>query len=232
MTRKALIIDDERLARKELRRLLEDHPQIEVLGEAANINEALLLIEQYQPHLLFLDIQMPGGTGFDLLEQLASTPEVIFTTAYDAYALKAFEVSALDYLLKPIVADRLQQALARLAPLTTTPLDHLFVKDGDRCWFLKPADLTLLESEGNYTRLYFPMSGPSRPLILKSLQSLEDRLPKEMFFRANRKHLINLNHIESVHLNPADNLVTMLRGQHEVELSRRQTALFKSRLSL
>ncbi len=232
MTRKAILIDDERLARVELRRLLTSHPQIEIVAEAANVAEAIKLIHQHQPHLLFLDIQMPGATGFDLLEQLDTTPDVIFTTAYDEYALKAFEVSALDYLLKPIVPDRLAQALTKLSPVTEAPLEHLFVKDGDRCWFLKPADLTLLESEGNYTRLFFPQSGPIRPLILKSLQSLEDRLPKDIFFRANRKHLINLNHIESVALNPADNLIATLKGNHEVELSRRQSNVFKSRLSL
>ena len=232
MTRKAILIDDERLARVELRRLLTNHPQIEIVAEAANVAEAIKLIHQHQPHLLFLDIQMPGATGFDLLEQLDSTPDVIFTTAYDEYALKAFEVSALDYLLKPIAENRLAQALTKLSPLTESPLEHLFVKDGDRCWFLKPADLTLLESEGNYTRLFFTQSGPIRPLILKSLQSLEDRLPKDLFFRANRKHLINLNHIESVALNPADNLVATLKGNHEVELSRRQSNVFKTRLSL
>jgi len=232
MNRKAILIDDERLARLELRRLLTAHPQIEIVAEAANAADAIKLIHQHHPHLLFLDIQMPGGSGFDLLQQLDSTPDVIFTTAYDAYALKAFEVSALDYLLKPIPADRLAQALTKLSPVSESPLEHLFVKDGDRCWFLKPADLTLLESEGNYTRLFFQQSGTIRPLILKSLQSLEDRLPKDLFFRANRKHLINLNHIENVSLNPADNLVATLKGNHEVELSRRQSNLFKSRLSL
>lgn len=232
MTRKAILIDDERLARKELRRLLEAHPQIEILAEAANIIEAEAAIREHSPHLIFLDIQMPGGTGFDLLSRLDATPEVIFTTAYDHYALKAFEVSALDYLVKPIVPERLAQAIDKLAPLALTPLDNIFVKDGDRCWFLKPAELTLLESEGNYTRLYFAKAGTHKPLILKSLQSLEDRLPTDTFFRANRKHLINLNHIRSVALNPADNLLVTLEGNHEIELSRRQTALFKSRLSL
>ena len=232
MNRKAILIDDERLARLELRRLLTMHPQIEIAAEAANAIEALPLIHLHRPHLLFLDIQMPGATGFELLEQLDTSPEVIFTTAYDAYALKAFEVSALDYLLKPIAQDRLAQALAKLNPITEAPLEHFFVKDGDRCWFLQPGELTLLESEGNYTRLYFQQSGSARPLILKSLQSLEDRLPKDLFFRANRKHLINLNHIESVTLNPADNLVARLKGNHEVELSRRQSNLFKSRLTL
>jgi len=232
MTRKAILIDDERLARAELRRLLLIHPDIEIVAEAPNIDEARKLIDQYNPHLIFLDIQMPGGTGFDLLDQLETAPEVIFTTAYDKFALKAFEVSALDYLLKPISSDRLAQALQKLGSISEAPLEHLFVKDGDHCWFLKPADLTLLESEGNYTRLYFQQASPLKPLILKSLQALEDRLPKDLFFRANRKHLINLNHIEEVKLNPADNLIAILRGKHDIELSRRQSILFKSRLSL
>lgn len=232
MTRTALIIDDERLARLELRRLLKAHPGIEVVAEAANILEAQTLIDQHRPALLFLDIQMPGGTGFDLLEQLDSAPKVIFTTAYDAYALKAFEVSALDYLVKPIAPDRLAQALAKLPPLEEAIPEHIFVKEGDRCWFLKPEELTLLESEGNYTRLHFPQSGDRHPLLLRSLQQLEDRLPKDIFFRANRKHLINLRQVKSVEVGVNEQLLVTLRGGLKTELSRRQSILFRARLSL
>src|SRR6201986_1471092 len=112
---RALIIDDERLARKELAKLLEEHPSIEVVGEAMNADEADKMIEELNPDLLFLDIQMPGRTGFQLLESLDSVPLVIFTTAYDEFALKAFEVNALDYLLKPIQPERLSEAISKLA---------------------------------------------------------------------------------------------------------------------
>src|SRR6187397_1324184 len=111
---RALIVDDERLARKELMKLLEDHPSIEVVGEAMNAEEATQLVNDLNPDLLFLDIQMPGKTGFQLLEELDSVPLVVFTTAYDEFALKAFEVNALDYLLKPIQADRLSETVSKI----------------------------------------------------------------------------------------------------------------------
>lgn len=232
MTRRALLIDDERLARAELRRLLAAHPEVEIAGEAANVAEALAAVEALQPDLLFLDIEMPGGTGFDLLAQLDSAPLVIFTTAYDEFALRAFEVSALDYVVKPVVPARLAQALAKLPPPVVEPLQHLFVKDGDRCFFVRPEDLILLESEGNYTRLYFAAAGNRPPLVLKSLSALEQRLPGTSFFRANRKQLINLNRIRAVNLTPAGDLEVTLESGPAVELSRRQSQLFKTRLSL
>ena len=232
MTRTAILIDDERLARLELRRLLSAHASIAIVGEASNIIEAQAAISEHRPHLLFLDVEMPGGSGFDLLAQLDTAPEVIFTTAYDGYALKAFEVSALDYLLKPIAAQRLAQALAKLEPATDTVPEHIFVKEGERCWFLKPEDLTLLESEGNYTRLHFPQAGGRRPLLLRSLQSLEERLPKEIFFRSNRKQLINLRQVEGVEVTVGEQLLVTLLGGMQSELSRRQSAVFRGRLSL
>lgn len=226
---RALIIDDERLARNELQRLLHAHPEVEVIGEAKDAAEAATQIAALQPDLLFLDIQMPGATGFDLLARLDEVPQVIFTTAYDQYALKAFEVSALDYLLKPIVPARLAAAIAKLKPAPDKLLHHLFVRDGDRCWFVRPEELTLLESEGNYTRLFFESH---RPLVLKSLQALEDRLPVAVFFRASRKHLLNLNQIKGIHLAPNGNLVAVLSTGHEVEMSKRQSQLFRRRSSL
>jgi two-component system LytT family response regulator len=151
---KALIIDDERLARLELRRLLAEHPEIEIVGEAATGEEALALIPRLAPDLLFLDIQMPGMTGFDLLEHVEDLPQVIFTTAYDEYAIKAFEVNALDYLLKPIPPARLAGALAKVRPRSGKPrLEQVFVREGERCWIVRMADIFLLESEGNYTRV-------------------------------------------------------------------------------
>lgn len=228
---KALIIDDERIARGELRRLLSAHPDIVIAGEARNGDEALSLIERLAPDLLFLDIHMPGMSGFDLLERLPDIPQVvIFTTAFDEYALKAFEVNALDYLMKPIASNRLAAAVAKLRPPRANPrLEQVFVKDGDRCWFVRVADIFLLESEGNYTRLHF---GKERPLIPRSLAALEERLDPATFFRGGRRHILNLKWVERVEPNVNGNLLVRLRGGATVELSRRQSTRFREALSL
>lgn len=229
---KALLVDDERLARLELRRLLAAHPDIEIVAEAANATEARAAIEAHDPDLVFLDIQMPGETGFDLLESLERAPQVIFTTAYDQFALKAFEVSALDYIVKPIVPARLAAAIAKLPPPVEKPrraMDQVFVRDGERCWFIRVSEIALLESEGNYTRLYFEKE---RPLILRSLAHLEERLDPEVFFRASRKHVVNLRWIESVDTAVNGALVATLKGGVEVELSRRQSQKFRDTLAL
>ncbi len=230
---KALIVDDERLARTELRRLLEKHPDVEIAGEARDAEEALSQIGRLEPELLFLDIQMPGANGFELLGQLDRVPLVIFTTAYDEYALKAFEVNALDYLLKPIEPERLAAALARIGTIKPKPAvggdQQIFVKDGDRCWFVALKDIVLLESEGNYTRLYF---GGHRPLVLRSLNYLEDRLDAVLFFRASRKHILNLRFIEAIDAWANGGFLVRLKGNFEVEMSRRQAQKFKEVMSL
>ncbi len=231
---RALLVDDERIARQELHRLLAAHPEIEIVGEAKNGEEALALIGQLSPDLVFLDIQMPGMTGFELLDRLEDVPQVIFTTAYDSFAIKAFEVNALDYLLKPIAPERLAAALtklkraeiARAAPKT---LDQVFVRDGERCWIVRVADIYLLESDGNYTRLFF---GKERPLILRSLAALEERLDPAIFFRAGRKHIVNLKWIERVENGVAGNLIVTLKTGQQVEMSRRQSSRLKDVLSL
>ncbi|HEY1205448.1 MAG: LytTR family DNA-binding domain-containing protein [Bryobacteraceae bacterium] len=226
----ALIVDDERLARLELRRLLAAHPEVEIVGEARGVEEALELIPKLAPDLIFLDIQMPGMTGFDLLERLEDVPQVIFTTAYDAYAIKAFEVNALDYLLKPIAPARLAAALAKVRPAPRLGrLERVFVRDGDRCWIVHLPDILLLESEGNYTRVWF---GNERPLIRRSLNALEEDLDATMFFRASRKQMINLKWIEKVDIGVSGGLVATLRGGLTVEMSRRQSARFREIMSL
>lgn len=187
---RALIVDDERLARNELKRLLQSFPEITIAGEAVNADDALLKIEELRPDLLFLDIQMPGRNGFELLESLDYLPFIIFTTAFDEYALKAFEVSALDYLLKPVEQKRLADAVRKVlersqnnaVQQSRSPIEKMnqvFVKDGERCWFVKLEKIRLLESEGNYTRLYFDSQ---KPLILRSLNHLEERLDAKLFF--------------------------------------------------
>jgi two-component system LytT family response regulator len=204
---KALIIDDERLARVELKRLLSPHKDINIVGEAVNVDDALSKITELNPDLIFLDIQMPGKNGFELLEELDSVPTVIFTTAYDEYALKAFEYNALDYLLKPIEPKRLEDTIKKViernkkdtaASLEQPVLkeeDQIFVKDGEKCWFVKLSTIRLMESEGNYVRLYFD---DNKPLILRTLNYLDERLDSKTFFRASRKHIINLKWIESI----------------------------------
>jgi two-component system LytT family response regulator len=227
---KALIVDDERLARAELRRLLAQHTEIEITGEARNGEEALALAAQHSPELLFLDIQMPQMSGFDVLERLDDVPQVIFTTAYDAYAIKAFEVNALDYLLKPIAPARLAAALAKVRPRSgPTRLERVFVRDGDRCWIVALPDIFLLESEGNYTRVCF---NGHRPLIRRSLNSLEEQLDRAVFFRANRKEILNLKWIDKVDLGAAGGLSVTLRGGRTVEMSRRQSGRLREILSL
>ena len=227
---KAIIIDDERLARVELRRLLVAHPKIEIAGEASNGDEALRLIAQASPDLLFLDVQMPGLTGFDVLERLDEIPQVIFTTAYDAYAIKAFEVNALDYLMKPIAPARLAAALAKVRPRSgPTRLERVFVRDGDRCWIVALPDIFLLESEGNYTRVHF---NGQRPLIRRSLNALEAQLDPAVFFRANRQEILNLKWIDKVDLGVAGGLSVTLRGGRAVEMSRRQSGRLREILSL
>jgi two-component system, LytTR family, response regulator len=231
---RAMIVDDEPLARRELGRLLAEFAWIDIVGEAANVGEAALLIERLLPELLFLDIQMPGGTGFDLLERLEHLPRVVFTTAYDMHAVRAFEVNALDYLLKPIEPERLAAAVARAqAAAASTPaaaatsgaiLERLFLRDGDRCWFVPLREVKLFTAEGNYVRLSWDRN---HPLLGRPLASLEPRLDSKRFFRANRQQIINLEYIESVDLGVNGRLHVQLRGGPEVQVSRRQARLFR-----
>ncbi len=238
---KALIIDDERLARTELKRLLTPFKEIKVVGEAVNADDALEKIEELKPDLLFLDIQMPGKTGFEMLEELDSVPTVIFVTAYDEYAIKAFEYNALDYLLKPIEPKRLEETVNKLIEKkrkkiiseldknTLTEGDQVFVKDGEKCWFVKLENVRLFESEGNYVRIYF---GENKPLILRTLNYLDERLDDKTFFRANRKHIVNLKWIASIEPWLNGGLLVKLKDGQKVEVSRRQAIKFKDMLSL
>jgi two-component system LytT family response regulator len=240
---KAIIVDDEPPARRELRRLLLEHPRIEIVAEAGNIGQGGALVEAHTPQLLFLDIQMPGGSGFDLLAGLEHVPKVIFTTAHDEHALRAFEVNALDYLLKPIDPARLAEALTRAgvdggagksaaAPDVAqgATLEQLFVRDGRRCWFVPLREVRLLASEGNYVRLWW---GGAQPLLSRALAALEPRLDPRCFFRANRRQIVNLSFIEGVEAGINGSLHAQLKGGGpEVEISRRQARLFKARSSV
>jgi len=244
---RAIIVDDERLARNELKRLLENFPSIEVVGEASNTDEASQLIEELQPDVAFLDIQMPGKTGFEWLEEWDGfLPEIIFTTAFDAFALKAFEVNALDYVLKPIELSRLSESIQKLESRIQRPAsteksssgnhvlsgnDQIFVKDGEKCWFVRLDRVRMCESMGNYVRLFFD---DQKPLVLKSLNSLEERLDPKLFFRCNRKHIVNLNFIDKIEPWFSGGLQVTLKGEkaEKIEISRRQSIRFKELLSL
>lgn len=241
---KALLIDDERLARNELRRLLAAHTDIEIAGEAVDVDDALEKIAALKPDLLFLDVQMPGADGFTLLEKLeGALPLVIFTTAYDEFAVKAFEFNALDYLLKPVDPNRLGASLEKLrlraagagegdaaAPRTRLSLeDKVFVREGDHCWFVPVKNIRLLESEGNYTRVHFD---DNKPQLFRSLTAMEERLDPKHFFRANRKQVINLAWVEGIEPWFSGGLLVRLKGNIKVELSRRQAQDFRERMSL
>ena len=238
---KAIIIDDERLARVELRRLLTPFKEIEIVDEAVNAEDAVKKIEEHNPDVIFLDIQMPGKNGFELLEELDSVPLVIFTTAYDEYALKAFDYNAMDYLLKPVEPKRLEETVKKLLERyqklqlreankdILTENDQVFVKDGEKCWFVKLETVKLLESEGNYVRLYFD---EHKPLILRTLNYLDERLDSKTFFRANRKHIINLKWVDSIEPWLNGGLLVKLKSGQKIEVSRRQAIKFKETLAL
>ena len=233
---KVLLVDDERLARAELRRLLAPHVQrgaVDIVGEAASAADAVTQIDKLRPDLLLLDVQMPGGSGFDLLAALDDAPDVIFCTAFDQYALQAFEVSALDYLQKPVQAARLSTALARAgarAQAVPPPAPRkVFIKDGERCWFVALDDIRLLESEGNYTRVHF---GAQRPLMLRTLNQLEEKLDPARFLRANRRQIVNLAQVAQLAPNAADGLDLHLLDGSVVEVSRRRAQQFKAACGL
>jgi two-component system LytT family response regulator len=241
---KTVIVDDERLARQELKTLLERHSELEIIAEFGDPEEALKEIPNLQADLLFLDIQMPGKTGFELLEELDKPPHVIFVTAYDEFAIKAFEVNAMDYILKPVEDERLSNALNKSIKFIHDEIDEqnkhqdskklagddqVFIKDGEKCWFVHLRDVRYFESIGNYVRVFF---NDNKPLILRSLNNLDLRLDDQEFFRANRKHIINLKWISKVETWFNGGLQVELKSGEKIEISRRQAAKLKDMMSL
>lgn len=246
---KAIIVDDERLARNELRNLLSEFPEIEIIGEAINAADALLKIEELQPDIVFMDIHMPGTNGIEALRQLKELeeiPKVIFVTAFDDHAIEAFRLNALDYLLKPVDPERLNETINKLLsteddenfePLQQNTRkdrvlnvdDKIFIKDGDKCFYVSLHEIRYFESMGNYVKVYFKNF---KPTILRSLNSLEDRLSADHFFRANRKYIINLNHITAIENWFNGGLQVTLSNNEKIEISRRQTIRFKDMMSL
>ena len=242
---RTLLVDDTRLARVEMRTLLEAHADIDIVGEADDVAAAVAMIERLRPDCVLLDIQMPSGTGFDVLDRIDHAPLVLFSTAYDQHALRAFEANALDYVVKPVEPARLASALdrvrarlshptpAQVAPDSTrAPLgldDQVFLRDGERCWFVALADISRIVVDGNYARVWFK---GEHALLMRSLTALEARLDATVFFRANRNTLVNLRHVRGVELSVADGYVLALRDGAEVEVSRRQARELRERLAL
>jgi len=241
MKLKAVIVEDSRLARNELKELIKAHKEIEILGEAENVDDAFVLINNTKPDLLFLDINMPEKDGFELLEMLDEVPITIFTTAFDEYAIKSFEYNAFDYLLKPINQKRFSKSIEKVIESKNNnetsiiknenalSLDkQIFIKDGENCWLVKLKDISLFEIVGNYTRVFFDQK---KPLIYKSLAQVEEKLPTEVFFRANRQQIININHVKKVVSWFNGKLRIEMNSGEEIEISRRQSYLFKEQLS-
>nr|WP_321410852.1 LytTR family DNA-binding domain-containing protein [uncultured Allomuricauda sp.] len=238
---RAVIVEDSRLARNELKELIKLHNDLQLIGEASNVDDGVELIESETPDLLFLDINMPEKDGFDLLEMLDEVPITIFTTAYDEYAIKSFEYNALDYLLKPVSNKRFDMALEKVrakmvsrqedknAAKKLTENSQIFIKDGEACWLVRIGDISLFEIVGNYTRVFFD---DKKPMLYKSLNQVEEKLPQDSFFRANRQQIVNTNYIENVVPWFNGKLKLTMKNGEEVEVSRRQSYIFKDRMSL
>lgn len=239
---KAVIVEDSRLARNELKELIKKHQEIELVGEAENVDNGFELIQQQRPQLLFLDINMPEKDGFELLEMLDEVPITVFTTAFDEYAIKSFDYNALDYLLKPINEKRFAIAIEKVLGAlekskgsehtdtqTLSDNSQIFIKDGEKCWLVKIGDVSLFEIVGNYTRVHFK---EEQPLLYKSLNRVEEKLPSDSFFRANRQQIINVNFIQQVVPWFNGKLKITLQNGNEIEVSRRQSYIFKDKMSL
>ena len=238
---RAVIVEDSRLARNELKELIKLHDDLELVGEAGNVDDGVELIQSESPDSLLLDINMPEKDGFDLLEMLDDVPITVFTTAYDEYAIKSFEYNALDYLLKPVSNKRFDMALEKVRSKMAskeessstakklTGSSQIFIKDGESCWLVKISDISLFEIVGNYTRVFFE---DKKPMLYKSLNQVEGKLPEESFFRANRQQIINTNYIENVVPWFNGKLKLTMKNGEEVEVSRRQSYIFKDRMSL
>ena len=237
---RALIIDDSRLARAGLARMLAAFPDIELAGEADHPDTALPLIRKLDPDVLFLDIRMAGADAFDLLARLDNHPRIVFTTAHAEYAIRSFDFDTVDYLLKPVSPERLALAIRKLTPREAAPPltpaqaplepdSRIFIKDGERCHMVRLASIRCFESCKNYVQVFFDNE---RAYVKKSLGSVEERLPRNMFFRISRQHVVNLNAVVAIEETlGAGYLVTLDNGK-KLDISRRSAAQLKETLSL
>lgn len=249
---KTIVVEDSRIAREGLVRMLAAFPELTIVGQADHPDRALELIARTQPELIFLDINMPGASGFDLLEQLDYSPRIIFTTAYSEYAIKSFDYHTIDYLLKPISQTRLAQAIAKLTYVNSDndaaldneqtennessaikpPLEmnnKIFIKDNDKCHLVSLDKIRYIESCKNYARVFF---NAESAFIKKSLNQLEERLPAKFFFRANRQFIVNLQAISNIEEAIHDGYEITMDNGVKIDISRRQAADLKAMLCL
>ena len=238
---KVVIVEDSRLARAELKELLKAHDIIHIIGEAENSKSALTLIENERPELLFLDINMPGKNGFELLEELSYQPKIIFVTAHADYAIRSFEFETVDYLLKPISAERLKKAIDKLLTTgagDTTSIEfhqkldaesRVLLRDGETCHWVALSDISYFDSCGNHTHVFW---NGSKTLIYRSLSKIEERISELLFFRVNRQQIVNVNHVTSVEPWMNGGYRLTLKSGVYIEVSRRHTLRFKDIFSL
>ena len=235
----AVIVDDERLARQKLRTMLSRHSEMAVVGEADSVPTAIEIVRRMEPEVLFLDVQMPGASGFELLDHISNEVKVVFVTAFDEYAIRAFDVNAFDYLLKPISAERLAQSIERLfvspesTPKVSKPLeydDHLFLSIGEHSTFLKINSIKCIYAAGVYSEIQLVDS--KRILIHKSLNEWEERLPPKYFTRIHRGAIVNVEYIERTErMFNYSYHVFMQNIAEPLVMSRRYSAKLKNKLS-
>ncbi len=232
---KVVIVEDSRLAQNELLELLKPFSSIQVVAKVKTVTEAIVAINREQPELLFLDINLPDGSGFDVLDQIKNCPAVVFTTAYDEYAIKAFEMNALDYLMKPISEKRFKQALEKvlatsISEESSETINHkIFVKENDHCWLVDINQIRYFVSHGNYTQIHFDQH---KPLVYKSLSLIHERLPDKQFFRVNRSHIVNVEFISNIEPYGTSGLLLTMSDGQEIDVSRRYSSHLKKMLSL
>lgn len=240
---RALLVDDERLARKQLRALLGDFPEIAVVADAASVTEALAAVDTHYPDVVFLDIQMPGASGFDFLQQTKGTFATIFVTAHDRFALRAFEVNGLDYLLKPVEKHRLQKAIERLplrlagAPVLSPGArlkntDYLYVSNNSSARFIPVRSIQYIQAGGPYSEIF--TEDGSKWMLLRSMKEWEERLPPGQFARIHRSTLVNLDFVERIEPLANYSYRVSVRGKsqkQELAMSRRSAQALKERFA-
>jgi two-component system, LytTR family, response regulator len=235
---RALVVDDERLARLALRSLLEERGDVEVVGEADSVPQARAKLRELHPDVVFLDVQMPGGSGFELFGP-ELTAKVIFCTAYEAYAVRAFEVNALDYLVKPVGPDQLERALMRLAVPASQPAppdralradDLVALREGPALRFARVSELTWLQAADDYSEVHLIHGEPA--LVEVTLKRWEERLPAADFVRIHRSRLVNLQHVSQIQLDDGQWQVRVTGVETPLLVSRRMAGQLKERLEL
>lgn len=252
MVIQALIADDEALARRKLRDFLSSDPEIEIVGEAASGPEAVHLVREKSPQVLFLDVSMPGQNGFDVLSELSAqegggkVPSVVITTAYDQYAVRAFDARAVDYLLKPYTAERLRIAVKRAReeilstsrlpvsehPAAAMPGSHLtrlLIKSRGRILFVWVSEILWIAAEENYVRIN---TGKESHLLRETISSLEGKLDSEMFLRIHRSSIVNLRFVKEVRAQSRGESVVILANGQKIAMSRGYYARLRSTLQL